>query len=284
MNEVRNSTMLRRQLGARLRGFREARRMTIDQVGALIGVSRPTLSRVETGNGVTRKLVLDALLRLYEVDEVEAKELVTMAEAAREPSWWEAYRDAMPHRFDMYVGLESAAEQLRGYDAQCVNGLLQTPDYARALLRASMPEATEPEIERLIELRMARKRRLDATDALRVWVIIEESVLRRPVGGGATQSAQLADLLARARRPNITVQVLPAARGAHPGLDGPFTLLSFADHTDLAYVESQAGSAYVEDKASVSRIVDRFEHLRAAALDLDSSTDVIAEAARAWEG
>lgn len=284
MNEIRNSTMLRRRLGARLRGFREERRMTIDQVGELIGVSRPTLSRVETGNGVTRKLVLDALLRLYDVEEIEAKELVAMADAAREPSWWEAYRDTMPHRFDIYVGLESAAEQLRGYDVQCVDGLLQTPDYARALLRVGMPESTDAEVERLVELRMARKRTLDGAEALRAWVILEESVLHRPVGGGATQRAQLEHLLASVRRPNITVQVLPAARGAHPGLDGPFTLLSFADHSDLAYVESQAGNTYVEDKASVSRITLRFEHLRAAALDLDSSADAIADAARSCEG
>jgi Domain of unknown function (DUF5753) len=189
----------------------------------------------------------------------------------------------LPSGFDTYAGMEAATASVRAYQAQLVHGLLQTEDYARAVLRALRVEDTRESVEKLVEFRMARQAQLTrAGDPLRLWVIFEEEALRRPIGGLAIMQSQLQHILEAAERPTITTQVLPTARGAHAGLDGSFSVFEFPDpgDPDVAYAGGPVGTVFVEKIEDVKRFSARFDHLRAAALDIGESTDLIARIAR----
>jgi len=179
--------------------------------------------------------------------------------------------------------MEAATASVRAYQAQLVHGLLQTVDYARSLLRALRVEDTRESVEKLVDFRMARQAQLTrAENPLRLWVIFEEEVLRRPVGGLAIMQAQLQHILNAAEEPTITIQVLPTARGAHAGLDGSFSIFEFPDPGDpeVAYAGGPVGTVFVEKIEDVRRFAVRFDHLRAAALDIGESTDLISRVAR----
>jgi hypothetical protein len=176
-----------------------------------------------------------------------------------------------------------ATASVRAYPAQLVHGLLQTEDYARALLSALRVEDTRNTVEKLVDFRMTRQAQLTrAGTPLRLWVILEEEVLKRPVGGRAVMQAQLQHILESAEEPAITVQVLPTSRGAHAGLDGSFSLFEFPDpgDPDVAYVGGPVGTVFIEKFEDVKRFAIRLDHLRAAALDIGESADLIARTAR----
>jgi hypothetical protein len=192
-----------------------------------------------------------------------------------------AYDDVLPSGFDIYVGLEAETAAIRGYEASVVHGLLQTQDYARAVLREMFARHTEQQIERLVDLRMERQRRLDDDPPIELWAVLDEAVIRRPVGGTYVMRSQLKHLLASAARPGVTVQVLPFACGAHAGLGGPFSILEFPDRSDseVAYVESVVGIIYLEKDKEVRARADAFDRLRASALAPGASADLIARVA-----
>ena len=178
--------------------------------------------------------------------------------------------------------MEAAAASVRAYQAQLVHGLLQTEDYARAVLRALRPENTRETVDKLVQFRMARQTQLTRSEnPLRLWVIFEEEALRRPVGGLAVMQTQLQHILEAADEPTITIQVLPTARGAHAGLDGSFSLFEFPEPGDLdvAYVGGQVGTVFIEKIDEVKTFAMRFDHLRAAALDMGDSTDLVSRIA-----
>lgn len=276
-------TVRRRRLGTELRKLRDSGGYKLEEAAALLGVAPSTLSRIETGKAPTKSSYLNQLLEMYGVsDPGQRKLLVDMAREGHRKGWWAAYDDVLPSGLDVYVGLEAEASGLRSYEISVVHGLLQTPEYARAILRATGPRHTETQLDRLVDLRMQRQRRLDEEPAIDLWVILDEAVIRRIVGGASVMRRQLVHLLALAGGPGVTLQVLPFDSGAHPGHDGAFAILEFPERTDadVAYVESAAGALYLEKDRDVKRRAEAFDWLRAAALAPSASLDLISAAAR----
>ncbi|MFC0865223.1 DUF5753 domain-containing protein [Sphaerimonospora cavernae] len=188
----------------------------------------------------------------------------------------------IPEWFQVFVGLEAEAAELRSYDAELVPGLLQTADYYRAYISTAPNASSEEEVDRKIEFRQARQQRITGTDPLQLWAIMNEAALRRPVGGRATMKAQIAHLSAISERPNITLQVLPFAAGPHPAMDGGFVVLGFpeAADPDVIYLENQIGSLYIEEPAAIERYNLVFNHLRAKALDPDQTRSLLAQVSK----
>jgi transcriptional regulator with XRE-family HTH domain len=276
-------TVRRRRLGAELRRLRDSAGYKLEEVAGMLGVAPSTLSGIETGKAPTKSAYLSQLLELYQVTDAGQRQiLVDMAREGHRKGWWAAYDDVLPSGLGVYVGLEAEASGLRSYEIGVVHGLLQTTDYARAILRASAPRHTADQIERLVDLRMERQRRLDDNPPLDLWVIHDEAVIRRTVGGPVVMRHQLAHLLVAAGLPGVTLQVLPFDTGAHAGHDGPFSIVEFHDRSDseVVYVESTAGPIYLEKDREVRASAEVFDRLRAAALPPEASLDLISKAAR----
>jgi transcriptional regulator with XRE-family HTH domain len=276
-------TVRRRRLGAELRRLRDSAGYKLEEVAGMLGVAPSTLSRIETGKAPTKSAYLSQLLELYQVTDAGQRQiLVDMAREGHRKGWWAAYDDVLPSGLGVYVGLEAEASGLRSYEIGVVHGLLQTTDYARAILRASAPRHTADQIERLVDLRMERQRRLDDNPPLDLWVIHDEAVIRRTVGGPVVMRHQLAHLLVAAGLPGVTLQVLPFDTGAHAGHDGPFSIVEFHDRSEseVVYVESTAGPIYLEKDREVRASAEVFDRLRAAALPPEASLDLISKAAR----
>lgn len=276
-------TVRRRRLGTELRKLRESSGYKLEEVAAQLGVAPSTLSRIETGKAPTKSAYLNQMLEMYGVEEPGQRQvLVDMAREGHRKGWWAAYDDVLPSGFDIYVGLEAETAAVRGYEISVVPGLLQTPDYARAVLREMFPRHGAEQIDRLVDLRMERQRRFDDDPPLELWAILDEAVVRRPVGGRQVMRAQLDHLLDMTLRPGITVQVLPFDCGAHAGHGGPFSILEFPNRTDseVAYVESVAGNLYLEKDREVRARVEAFDRLRAAALAPAASVDLVAHVSK----
>jgi len=249
-------TVRRRRLGTELRRLRESSGYKLEEVAGQLGVAPSTLSRIETGKAPTKSVYLTQLLEAYGViDPGHRQVLVDMAREGHRKGWWAAYDDVLPSGLGVYVG---------------------------AILRETSPRHTEEQIERLVELRMERQRRLDEEPPLDLWVIHDEAVIRRMIGGPAVMRRQLAHLLAEAGRPGVTLQMLPFDSGAHAGHDGPFSIIEFQERSDseVAYVESAAGPIYLEKDREVRTRSEAFDRLRAAALSPGASADMISSAAR----
>ena len=275
-------TVRRRRLGTELRKLRESNGYKLEEVAAQLGVAPSTLSRIETGKAPTKSAYLNQMLEMYGVVEPGQRQvLVDMAREGHRKGWWAAYDDVLPSGFDIFVGLEAETAAVRGYEISVVHGLLQTPDYARAVLGEMFPRHATDQIDRLVDLRIERQRRLDDDPPLDLWAILDEAVIRRPVGGNQVMRHQLEHLVNMAAKPGVTMQVLPFASGAHAGHGGPFSILEFPNRTDseVAYVESVAGYLYLEKDREVRTRVEAFDRLRAAALSPSASADLIAEVA-----
>ena len=276
-------TVRRRRLGTELRKLRESNGFKLEEVAAQLGVAPSTLSRIETGKAPTKSAYLNQMLETYGVVEPGQRQvLIDMAREGHRKGWWAAYDDVLPSGFDIYVGLEAEAVAVRSYESSVLPGMLQTPDYARAVLRELLPRHGAEQVDRLVDLRIERQRRLYDDPPLEVWAILDEAVVRRPVGGRQVMGAQLARLLEMEARPGITVQVLPFDCGAHAGFAGPFAILEFPDRTDseIAYVESVAGILYLEKDREVRARVEAFDRLRAAALAPAASVELITQVAQ----
>jgi transcriptional regulator with XRE-family HTH domain len=275
-------TVRRRRLGSELRKLRDAASLKLEEVAGELGVAPSTLSRIETGKAPTKSAYLNRMLEMYGVtDPAQRQVLVDMAREGHRKGWWAAFDDVLPSGFDIFVGLEAETTGIRSYENSVVHGLLQTQDYARAVLRELQPRHTSEQVERQVDLRMARQHRLTDEPSLDLWVIHDEAVIRRVVGGQAVMRAQLSRLLEVASLPGMTLQVLPFANGAHAGLRGPFSILEFPDRTDsrVAHVESVGGFLYLEKEREVRSCADAFDRLRASALSPGASVDLIAQAA-----
>ncbi|CUU59008.1 Helix-turn-helix domain-containing protein [Parafrankia irregularis] len=280
---ARNSgpTVRRRRLGAELRRLRETAGIEVEQACEALRCSTSKISRLENGRIPVRTRDVADLLALYGVPDGEHRAaLLALARESRRHGWWQAYQDVVPAWFEVYIGLEADASSISVYEPQLVHGLLQTADYARAVMRASLPEASDDEIARRVALRLDRQSRLRDENPPRLWVILDEAVLRRPVGGTITMNRQLQQVAQAAELPNVTVQVLPFAVGAHAGLGSTFSVLSFADETDhdVVYIEKGAGSLYLERPSEIRRYRVRLDHLMASALSPADSLVLISDA------
>lgn len=241
--------MLRIALGTQLRRLRESSRISPQAAGDAIRASHAKISRLELGRvGFKARDVAD-LLTLYGLtDEQEREAFLALARRANEPGWWHHFGDILPSWFEMYLGLEQASSVIRSYEAQFVPGLLQTENCAREVIQ--LLAAPADEIERRVALRMARQDVLTRPEAPEFWFVVDEAVLRRPLGGREMVRAQLRHLIEMAELPNITLQVLPFHVGGHAAAGGPFTILRFAepDLPDIVYLEQLTSALYLDKK------------------------------------
>ncbi|GAA2072679.1 helix-turn-helix domain-containing protein [Actinomadura alba] len=268
-------TVLRILLGGQLRRLRESKHITRSEAGEAIRASDSKISRLELGRVAFKERDVSDLLTLYGViDEDERALFTSLGRQANKPGWWHKYSDIMPSWFELYVGLEEAASLVRTYEVQFVPGLLQTEDYAREVALLGHPNVSSTEIARRVELRMARQERLRAEDGLRIWAIIDEAVLRRPLGGSGVMRAQLGHLADMSSLPNVTFQVVPFDRGGHAAAGGPFTILRFSepDLPDVVYLEQLSSALYLDDRDDVDGYMAVMDRL---CVDAASSADTM---------
>jgi transcriptional regulator with XRE-family HTH domain len=261
------ATVLRMLLGAQLRRVREAAGISAEKAGYEIRASRSKISRMETGRVGFKVRDIEDLLTLYGVlDEKQRAKVIALAGRSREPEWWTQYNDILPDWFETYLGLESAAKVIRSFEAQFVPGLFQTEDYARAVTRLGHQTAPDREIERRVGLRLARQNLLSRPP--RIWAVMDEAVLRRPIGGTAVMRAQLFRLAETARRPSVRLQVVPFARGGHTAASGSFSILRFAerDLPDVVYMEQLTSAVYLDQRSDVEHYLEVADQLSGEAL------------------
>ncbi|MFE9257838.1 helix-turn-helix domain-containing protein [Streptomyces sp. NPDC006879] len=278
-----NPTVRRRRLGMELRRLREEKSMTAEQVAERLLVSQSKISRLENGRrSISQRDVRD-LCEVYEVEDRRLVDsLMQMAKDSRQQGWWHAFGD-IP--YSVYIGLETDAASLRVYEPQVVPGLLQTPDYAAALIRGALPETAAQDIDKRVQVRLRRQERIAAPEQpLRLWVVIDEAALRRRVGDERLMVRQLEHLIAQSEMPHVTVQVMPFEMGAHPGVNGQYAILEFPDASDstVVYIEGVTSDLYLEKANDVQKYSVMYEHLRAQALNVDDTRRFISRIAEEY--
>jgi transcriptional regulator with XRE-family HTH domain len=266
----KSPTVRRRRLAAELRRLREASGKTHEDVAAELDWHRSKISRIEGAQFVRLSLTdLRALLDLYGVTDPGQREaLITLGKESRERGWWHSYVDMLPNPHSVLIGLEAETSSIRAYQAQLVPGLLQTEDYTRAILRVGLMVARhQEEIDRFVEIRKARQALLVQDPPVMLWTVLDEAVLRRRIGSDDVMRAQLERLIEVAKLPNVNVQVLLDDAGEHPGLEGSFMILGFAESDpDVVYIDAATGGMYVEQQEDIARYAWVFDHVRASAL------------------
>jgi hypothetical protein len=271
-------------LGRRLRDLREARGLKREEAARPLRVASATIRRMETAEVALKIPYVQMLLELYEVPEREIEAFVALAEDANLPGWWQRFHDVLPDWFSLYVSLEGAASMIRAYEPHFVPGLLQTEAYARAVFDAGTVGRSRPEeVDRHIDLRMARQSLLDREDSPHLWVVMDETVLRRPPGGPEVLRGQLDRLLEAVRRPNVTLQIAEFASGPHPGTFGPFTLFRFPvrELPDMVYSEYVTGALYLDARDEVGMHLEVLDHLVAQAAGAARTVEILERAREA---
>lgn len=270
---------LRIALGAHLRRLREASHLTPAQAGEAIRATHSKISRLERGRSAAKQRDVADLLTLYGVtDEAEREQVLSLARQASTPGWWQQYNDILPRWFELYVGLERAASIIRTFEVQFVHGLLQTEDYARAVILIANARAPAQEIDRRVSVRMKRQQLLTQPGAPELWTVLDEAVLRRPPGGAAVMRAQLAHLLQMTALPNLTLQIIPFDVGPHAAAGGPFTILRFPepDLPDLVYLEQLDSATYLDGPDQVAQYLSVMNEICVQALSKAASKDMLA--------
>ncbi|MEU2159669.1 helix-turn-helix transcriptional regulator [Streptomyces chengbuensis] len=265
-------------LGKRLQDLRERAGLRREEAAKVLRVAPATIRRMETAEVALKIPYVQLLLRAYGIPEDEAEGFVQLAEDANKPGWWQRFHDVLPGWFSMYVSLEGAASLIRAYEPHFVPGLLQTEDYARGVMHSGALGATSAEdIERHVALRMERQGLLGRSDAPRFWVIMDETALRRPVGGTKVMRAQIDRLLEAAERPHITLQVAEFATGPHAGTYGPFVLFRFAvpELPDMVYSEYLTGAVYLDARPEVASHLEVMDRMAAQAATAQRTKDLL---------
>jgi transcriptional regulator with XRE-family HTH domain len=271
-------TVLRMLLGSQLRKLREAKGISREEAGYLIRASESKISRMELGRVSFKQRDVIDLLEMYGVDDNDARAaLVRLARDANSPGWWHKYSDVLPDWFSVFVGLEEAASLLRVYEVQFIPGLLQTADYTRAIVERGQPAATADEIERRVALRAARQEMLAKPGAPRLWAVLDEAALRRPIGGPAVMRHQIERLIAATEEPNITVQVVPFDSGGHAAEGGAFTILRFpeAELPDVVYVEQLTSALYLDKREDVEKYGEAMDQLSVESEPPERTADML---------
>jgi transcriptional regulator with XRE-family HTH domain len=268
-------TVLRILLGSHLRRLREAKGITARQAASQIRASESKISRIELGRNAIREIDVLDLLTLYGVDPREREQLLTIAEQSNKPGWWHRYNDILPEWFQAYVGMEEAARSIRVYEAQFIPGLLQTEDYATAVI--SLGDFPIEQAERLVVVRKERQRRF-RDGKLKLWVILDEVALRRPVAGRAIQLEQLRYLRQTCANPMLTLQVIPYGAGGH-AVPAGFSILRFIerDLPDVVYVENLTSALYLDKQADVDRYLLAMERLSIVAYEPHETPRILDE-------
>jgi hypothetical protein len=274
-------TALRIMLGGHLRRMREAAGISRADAGWQIRASESKVSRMELGRVGFKERDVSDLLDLYEMKDTQERErLMELARAANNPGWWSRYGDVMPSWFANYVGLEVAAKLIRTYEVLFVPGLLQTEDYARAVVQLGKAYLPAEEINQRVAFRVTRQQILTRPDPARLWVVIDEAVLHRPVGGRATMREQIEYLIKVSQQPNITLQIMPFSSVGYPGAGGAFSILRFpeGDLPDVVYIEHAASALYLDKREDLDEYAAIMEALTIAAAPVKATQALLVEA------
>ncbi len=257
-------TVRRILLGSQLRRLREARGITREVAGYHIRASESKISRMELGRVSFKVRDVEDLLSFYQLDdESERAPLLAMANAANLPGWWHSYGDVLADWFQPYLGLEEAASVVRTYEVQFVPGLLQTADYARAVVARGNMGAPAEQIDSRVRLRMARQQLLTRPNPPQLWAVLDEAALRRPIGGAEVMRAQFQALIDVSKLDNVTVQVTPFRSGGHAAEGGAFTILRFpeSDLPDVVYLEHVTSAVYLDRRSDVDTYLETMDRL-----------------------
>ena len=271
-------TALRIALGAQLRRLREESHVSVADAAEAIRATHSKISRLERGRSGAKQRDVADLLSLYGMtDEAQREELLALARQANTPGWWQPYNDVLPSWFELYLGLEKAASIIRLYEVQFVHGLLQTEDYARAVILIANAHAPAEEIDRRVSVRMKRQQLLTQPDAPQVWAVLDEAALRRWPGAPQVKRAQLEHLLQVTELPNVTLQIVPFDVGPHAAAGGPFTILRFPepDLPDMVYLEQLNSAVYLDHPDDVIDYVTVMDQLAVRARTGQDSKDMI---------
>ncbi|MCX4673657.1 helix-turn-helix domain-containing protein [Streptomyces sp. NBC_01381] len=273
-------TVHRRQLGKELRRLRKDANKELEDAAVLLKCHRTRMSRIENGRGgaVAKPGDVIQLCEFYGVtDETVVTRLLGLLSDSQKQGWWEALE--LPPGLEAYIGLETDARKESAFEPLLVHGILQTAEYARAILNATRTHRPD-DVDDLVKLREGRQQLLTRTEApLDLWAVMDENVIRRPIGGREAMREQLQHIRDLAQLPNVTIQIFPMDKESHPGLGGAFSLLEFEEDPAVVYVDSPAGNLYLEKERDVRRFVKTFDLLKASARDPDESTALIESAA-----
>ncbi|MGV9898008.1 helix-turn-helix domain-containing protein [Streptomyces tendae] len=268
-------------LGRRLQELRETAGLKREEAAKVLRVAPATVRRMEMAEVALKIPYVQILLTAYGVAGDEVAAFVALAEEANQPGWWQAYDDVLPDWFSLYVSLEGAARIVRSYEPHFVPGLLQTEDYARSVLEAgTIGNAGADAVERHVSLRMERQRLLDRPDPPHLWVVMDETVLKRPVSiHGRVMREQLDKLLELAGRDRVTLQVAEFEDGPHPGTYAPFTLFRFAEPElpDMVFTEYLTGALYLDSRTEVSAHLEVLDHMTARAASTQRTEKILRE-------
>jgi transcriptional regulator with XRE-family HTH domain len=271
-------TALRIALGVQLRRLREASHMTTEEAAEAIRATHSKISRLERGRSGARQRDVADLLTLYGItDETEREQVLMLARQASAPGWWQQFSDVLPKWFELYIGLERAASVIRTYEVQFVHGLIQTEDYARAVILIANAHAPAEEIDRRVSVRMKRQQLLAEPGAPEFWAVLDEAALRRAPDGPKVMRAQLEHLLRITDLPNVTLQIVPFNVGPHAAAGGPFTILRFPepDLPDLVYLEQLNSALYLDQPDDVRDYVTVMDQLCVQAKTGAASKDML---------
>ncbi|RLV10315.1 transcriptional regulator [Streptomyces griseocarneus] len=261
-------TVLRVVLGKRLQDLREKAGLSFEDAGRALDVTHATVRRMEKAEVGLKLPYVEKLLRVYGVHDAEEVEgFLALAREANRPGWWHRFRDVLPEWFSAFVSLEGEANLIRAYEPHYVPGLLQTEEYARAVLRAGMPHAPAADIDRAVAVRRQRQALLTRDEAPLLWVVMDETVLRRPIGGPDIMRAQVARLMEATELPNVRLQIMPFTAGPHPAMYGPFHIFRFPlpELPDIAYAENLVGASYFDQRDDVSAFLEALDRMCAQA-------------------
>jgi len=265
-------------LGRRLLDLRERAGLKREEAAGILRVAPATVRRMETAEVALKIPYVQLLLRAYGVSDEESEGFVTLVEEANKPGWWQRYHDILPGWFSMYVSLEGAASLIRSYEPHFVPGLMQTEDYARGVLESGAIGAARPEdIAGHVALRMRRQTLLGREDAPRVWVVMDETAIRRPVAGADVMRAQIDKLLDVMELPHVTLQIAPFSEGPHPGTYGPFVLFRFAmpELPDMVYSEYLTGAVYLDARVEVTSYLEVMDRMAAQAATAHRTKEIL---------
>ncbi|WP_406165674.1 helix-turn-helix domain-containing protein [Streptomyces canus] len=265
-------TVLRMILGRRLQERRQGAGASLEDAARALRVTSLTIRRLEKAEVALKPLYVEKLLETYGADQQEIDEFVVLAERANEPGWWHTYRNVLPNWFSAYVSLEAGARTLRTYEPHYVTGLLQTHAYARDVLRGGFPNEADEDLGRRVDLRLRRQSLLERPDAPTLWVVMEEAVLHRVVGGPEIMREQIERLLEVSELEHVSVDVVPFTAGAHVGACAPFTYFRFEEPElpDIVYTEVLSGAMYLDQRADVSAHLEAHNRMSLLTSDTDS--------------
>ncbi|MFF0000280.1 helix-turn-helix domain-containing protein [Streptomyces avermitilis] len=265
-------------LGRRLLDLRERAGLKREEAARILRVAPATVRRMEMAEVSLKIPYLQLLLKAYGVGDEEAEAFVLLAEEANKPGWWQRFHDILPGWFSMHVSLEGAAALIRSYEPHFVPGLMQTEEYARVVLKSGAIGQTRPEdVDRYVALRMQRQELLTRENAPRIWAVMDETALRRPVGGPEVMRAQIDKLLEVTKLAHVTLQVIPFSSGPHPGTYGPFVLFRFAmpELPDMVYSEYLTGAVYLDARAEVATHLEVMDRMAAQAATAHRTKEIL---------